>query len=130
MHAYKLKIPVIGPTKIGKSKFVNIFTNQSSKVLTETYSPTVALRILEHDTEINGQSIDKKHNESITARIEFWDVSGDTKYQNGWTAVSKDCVGIIIICNSELMDEADISYWLSENIILYFHPYKHNTLLR
>ena len=108
MPAYTIKLCVLGNVEVGKSKFCNLFTNTKSKT---SYEPTVGCRIIEYDTNINGISTDNQHSEQFEVTLEFWDISGDLKYKNGWTAIKKDCHGAIIIYDSSKMQESDVRMW-------------------
>jgi GTPase SAR1 family protein len=68
----KLKFVVAGPKGAGKTLISNCLVGQSDRLTTESYSPTVGVRILEHELRLSGI------NEDIN--VELWDASGDQKY--------------------------------------------------
>lgn len=97
MNNTKLKILVIGPTQCGKSTLSNYLAGKSD-VISNTYRPTVGLRVLKtsktvvHKYAPDGEDID----------INLWDLSCDPKYENGWAAAKQDCDGIIIVQNGDI----------------------------
>ena len=61
-----MKISVVGPAKVGKTRFVNaIALHPSTSKVHSAYNPTVALRIVKHEMSIMGVSLDKKHKELV-----------------------------------------------------------------
>ena len=68
----KLKFVVAGPKGSGKTLISNCIAGQSDKLTTESYNPTVGVRILETELRLNGIHDD--------INVEIWDASGDQKY--------------------------------------------------
>ena len=68
----KLKFVVAGPKGSGKTLISNCIAGQSDKLTTESYNPTVGVRILETELRLNGFHDD--------INVEIWDASGDQKY--------------------------------------------------
>eukprot|EP01112_Ceratiomyxa_fruticulosa_P013712 TRINITY_DN3872_c0_g1_i1.p1 TRINITY_DN3872_c0_g1~~TRINITY_DN3872_c0_g1_i1.p1 ORF type:complete len:207 (-),score=53.71 TRINITY_DN3872_c0_g1_i1:79-699(-) len=93
--AIKLKILVLGPLKTGKTTLCNFLSGQGkvhSGKGPETYHPTVGVRIIEFDREL-------ERPRRLSIQVELWDCSGDKKYEYGWPAVMKDAQGILFVFN-------------------------------
>ena len=79
MNNPTLKILIIGPPQCGKSTIANYLAGRAD-VISTSYRPTVGVRIqsktysVVHDYAPDGEDFD----------IQFWDLSCDTKYENGW----------------------------------------------
>lgn len=97
MDSYKmesdLKIIVVGPPKSGKTELSDILS-MASKGFQGNTKPTVALRILEFQTEIQANSYQTQ------ISIQLWDTSGDKKYQMSFPAIAKDADGCILVYNA------------------------------
>jgi len=92
----KLKVLIIGPEKIGKSVISNFLFNDM-KESPQVYRPTVGFRILESERKI-------KHSVSgmeETVMVDFWDLSGNLKYENTWQVTQLDADGVIIVTNGD-----------------------------
>jgi len=77
---------------------------ENAETASETYRPTIGVRILEFEGEVRCVS------QHVT--IELWDVSGDTKYQKCWPAIKKDAVGCVLVYNPERTNhEQEIEQW-------------------
>ena len=87
----RVKILVIGPSKAGKSTITNILGGLQEGP-SSVYRPTIALRIVdfERDPPPSVSSFGKLN-------IEFWDVSGDFKYEKCWGPMQKDVNGVIFV---------------------------------
>ena len=108
MPAYTVKICIVGNPGVGKTRFVNTFTSTPSK---PEYEATVGCRIIEHDAEITGISRDGKQRERFEVTIEFWDISGDSKYSKGWPAMKHECHGVIIVFDPQTTTASDLAMW-------------------
>merc|ERR1719183_2717886 len=89
------KVLLVGPTEGGKSTIANVLA-ENSESASDTYRPTVGVRILEFEGEVRCVS------QQVT--IELWDVSGDfiqPKYTKCWQAIQKDAVGCVLVYNPE-----------------------------
>ena len=86
-----IKILVVGPQRSGKSTITNIL-GELTENITEFYRPTVACRIVEceRDPPPAMASFGK-------INLEFWDVSGDFKYEKCWGPIQKEAQGIIFV---------------------------------
>lgn len=97
MNNPSLKILIIGPAQAGKSTITNYLAGRSD-VISTSYRPTVGVRIqtktttIVHDYAPDGEEFD----------LQLWDLSCDTKYENGWMAAMQGCDGIIIVQNGDL----------------------------
>eukprot|EP00427_Karlodinium_veneficum_P048840 CAMPEP_0169242002 /NCGR_PEP_ID=MMETSP1016-20121227/32308_1 /TAXON_ID=342587 /ORGANISM="Karlodinium micrum, Strain CCMP2283" /LENGTH=194 /DNA_ID=CAMNT_0009322165 /DNA_START=61 /DNA_END=645 /DNA_ORIENTATION=+ len=100
------KVILIGPSEGGKSTIANVLA-ENAETASETYRPTVGVRILEFEGEVR--------NVSQRVTIELWDVSGEfmqPKFQKCWPAIQKDAVGCVLVYNPEKQDhEQDIDKW-------------------
>merc|ERR1719443_2677278 len=97
------KVLLIGPAEAGKSTIANVLAENADSA-SETYRPTVGVRILEFEGEVRCVS---RH-----VTIELWDVSGDTKYSKCWPAVRKDSVGCVLVYSPEKPNhEAEVEQW-------------------
>jgi Rab-like protein 5 len=95
-----LKILVLGPKEAGKTVLANVLA-ENTDAATDTYRPTVGVRVLEFDAE-----------KTSGAHIELWDVSGDDKYSGCWPAIQQKCVGIILVYNPETAQQvAEVEAW-------------------
>jgi hypothetical protein len=78
----KLKILIVGPTKVGKSTLANVLGEvQTTNELTAPYFPTLGARIVEAQIE------------GINA--EFWEISGNLKQY--WSVVADKSHGCIFV---------------------------------
>merc|ERR1719486_743294 len=100
------KVIVCGPSEGGKSTLANVLA-ENTEGASETYRPTVGVRILEFEGEVRCVS------QQVT--IELWDVSGDfiqPKYTKCWPAIQKDAVGCVLVYNPERPNhEQEIEKW-------------------
>ena len=64
-----LKIVLAGPQGTGKTNIANFLSGHCDKLISDTYTPTVGVRILELETQMKGIQ--------DTINIELWDSSGD-----------------------------------------------------
>lgn len=72
----------------------------------ETYRPTVGVRILECESELPSTA--------QRVPVEIWDVSGDTKTSKVWPAIKKDAVGVVLVYNPEQQNaEQDCEDWFN-----------------
>mmetsp|Transcript_102757 Transcript_102757/g.125604 ORF Transcript_102757/g.125604 Transcript_102757/m.125604 type:complete len:184 (+) Transcript_102757:24-575(+) len=111
MPAYTIKVAVIGNQKVGKSKFCNAFAGIFGS---NDYDATVGVRIIDIDTNIIGKSKNGKQKEKFEITLELWDVSGDLKYKDGWKAIQKNCLGIMIMFNPKIMKSTDVNMWIQQ----------------
>mmetsp|Transcript_119932 Transcript_119932/g.339971 ORF Transcript_119932/g.339971 Transcript_119932/m.339971 type:complete len:195 (+) Transcript_119932:76-660(+) len=95
------KVLVIGPCEAGKSIISNVLA-EVTETVSESYRPTVGVRVLEIDVEVRSQRVS----------VELWDVSGDTKYQKCWPAIKKDATGVVLVYNPEKHQEQELEQWL------------------
>lgn len=92
------KVLLVGPSGSGKSCIANFLSETTDGLLKIPYEPTMGCRILEYQR--GGPP------------VEMWDVSGDRRGTSGWTAVSNDAVGVIIVFNGDDSDhERDVERW-------------------
>lgn len=88
----QLKLVVAGPKGSGKTVISNFLSGQTDKlVVSEKYSPTAGVRILEFEGKTKGVS--------ETLNIELWDCSGDDKYANFISVLTCAC---LIVCEAML----------------------------
>ena len=64
-----LKIVIAGPKQTGKTLIGNFLAGQSESLVSDKYTPTVGVRILEFEARVHGVSED--------LNVEIWDASGD-----------------------------------------------------
>jgi GTPase SAR1 family protein len=64
-----MKIVVVGPTGSGKTTISNFLAGSKDSLVSEKYSPTIGVRILELEVKNEG---------SNDINVELWDASGDT----------------------------------------------------
>ena len=88
-----LKIIVVGPVKSGKTELSDILS-MMSKGFQGKATPTIALRILEFQTEINVNGL------QTNIAVQLWDTSGDEKYQMSWPAIAKNADGCVLVYNA------------------------------
>ena len=99
---YALKVLIIGACQSGKSCIANYLASRIDAI-SSTYRPTVGVRILKctknivHDMAPEGEKI----------QIQFWDLSGEPKYENCWLAAKEDVDGIILVVNGDLKTNLD-----------------------
>ncbi|EGR32505.1 rab-like protein 5, putative, partial [Ichthyophthirius multifiliis] len=105
-----VKILVIGPIQSGKSSISN-FLGQRSEVINKDYRPTAGVRIVEFNKEA---PVNPKRPGQETASVQLWDVSGDSKYDQTWPAIQKNCQGCILVFNAENpKHEQEIEAWVN-----------------
>ena len=87
----RVKILIVGPTKAGKSTIANILGDLQEGP-GSVYRPTAGVRIIDFEREPPP---------SVASfgriNIEFWDISGDFKYENCWDPIKKGANGIIFV---------------------------------
>jgi small GTP-binding protein len=104
-----IKIVVIGPEGSGKSSIVNFLAGKD-RVLEKQYRPTFACRVVETLKESPRST---RRGEELT--IEFWDVSGNSRYERGWPAIQKNANGVIVVYNAEnITHEDQVSFWIDK----------------
>jgi Rab-like protein 5 len=92
-----LKIIVIGPSSSGKSCLTNFLANRIDSI-SSTYRPTVGVRILRTTKKIKTELAP----EGEDVKLQFWDLSGDPKFENCWLAVKQKVDGIILVLNGDI----------------------------
>eukprot|EP01138_Halocafeteria_seosinensis_P016033 gb/GECG01016361.1/.p1 GENE.gb/GECG01016361.1/~~gb/GECG01016361.1/.p1 ORF type:complete len:183 (+),score=22.83 gb/GECG01016361.1/:1-549(+) len=103
-----MKVLLVGPQKVGKSRVANYMADMNKSNLEEEdensseYMPTAGCRIVEVEREIQGLG---------THTIELWDVSGDQSYETCWPAIQKDASGIILMYSPEKQQDREIELW-------------------
>ena len=87
----RVKILLVGPTKAGKSTIANILGDLQDAP-SQLYRPTAGVRIIDFEREPppSVASFGK-------INVEFWDISGDFKYENTWEPIKKGANGIIFV---------------------------------
>ena len=70
-----VKILIIGPVQSGKSSIANFLADRED-VLSDSYRPTAAVRIVEFEKEAP-KNPKRPGQEKVL--VELWDVSGDSK---------------------------------------------------
>ena len=102
----KIKIIVVGPSRVGKTILANVISGHSEHPQS-IYHPTCGVRILELEKEPprgNRRGGDGK------VQVELWDCSGDPRYEKSWSAFRKDTNGVIFVFDGE--DAAtDMEHW-------------------
>ena len=91
----KLKVLIIGPENTGKSVLANSLYNELRET-PQVYRPTVGFRILETERKVRLPGGGEE-----TVGVNFWDVSGNLRYENCWQVVQKDTDGVIIVTNGD-----------------------------
>lgn len=87
---FKAKVVVVGPCKSGKTSICNFLSDQGD-VLSTNYRPTVGVRILEFENNLNTSRGQKKID------IELWDCSGNESCEGCWPAMASDADGILLV---------------------------------
>jgi Rab-like protein 5 len=104
----KLKILILGPNGAGKSCLSN-YLAEKSEPIDKNYKPTVGLRILEFEKTVC-------HSRAPAGEswlIQLWDVSGDQRYDNCWTAVKHETNGVLILHNGDIkLNEEEFLGWI------------------
>eukprot|EP01060_Flectonema_neradi_P010580 TRINITY_DN1766_c1_g1_i1.p1 TRINITY_DN1766_c1_g1~~TRINITY_DN1766_c1_g1_i1.p1 ORF type:complete len:224 (+),score=39.05 TRINITY_DN1766_c1_g1_i1:42-674(+) len=102
----RIKILVLGPSKVGKTCLVNYLSNFKDTPTT-TYKETIALRIMDFEPE--GLNLGGK---SLRVIVELWDVSGSHRYQACWPSCASGAHGIIYVFNIENKAQlSELEYW-------------------
>jgi Rab-like protein 5 len=89
----KLKIVVAGPKGSGKTMISNYITGHGEKLFSDSYDPTVGVRIVEHELSLQGIN--------ETFNVELWDASGDHQYEACWKAIMHESDGVILVYNPD-----------------------------
>eukprot|EP00427_Karlodinium_veneficum_P011854 CAMPEP_0169095320 /NCGR_PEP_ID=MMETSP1015-20121227/18415_1 /TAXON_ID=342587 /ORGANISM="Karlodinium micrum, Strain CCMP2283" /LENGTH=194 /DNA_ID=CAMNT_0009156035 /DNA_START=63 /DNA_END=648 /DNA_ORIENTATION=+ len=100
------KVILIGPSEGGKSTIANVLA-ENAETASETYRPTVGVRILEFEGEVR--------NVSQRVTIELWDVSGEfmqPSFKNAGQPSRKTLLDVCSFITREKQDhEQDIDKW-------------------
>ena len=86
-----LKILVVGPQGAGKTTIANIL-GEIQEGPSQNYRPTIGVRIIEYEKNAPASS-----NVYGKVNIEFWDVSGDWRFEKCWGPIQKGAHGIIFV---------------------------------
>lgn len=99
------KVALVGPRQGGKTRIAAQLSG--SAIPPEShYEPTQGVRILNFS-----ETIQKSKNESVNAKIELWDLSGETS-ENLWPAAVKDLVGVMVVFDPTSKQQAnDVRIW-------------------
>eukprot|EP00128_Syssomonas_multiformis_P012246 Colp12_sorted_trinity150504_noHs@3137 len=103
MGELKVKICLIGPSKVGKTVIANFIADITDTPPAEYY-PTIGCRILEFDRTVSGESDEDASSGRASnnkASVELWDCSGNLNYENCWPAMAKDSNGVIFVFNPD-----------------------------
>lgn len=112
-----LKIAILGPKASGKTRIANLIDTSRPISQSTDYDPTVGVRILQFEENINARSIDNSKNALLTVNVELWDVSGSDEYESCWPAIADRLDGAIILFDPTSKDQAnDVRVW-AENFI-------------
>jgi Rab-like protein 5 len=110
-----MKIVVVGPKQSGKTSIANFLAAPNSQAIgsiSEPYQPTSGTRILEFPLQSND--------------LELWDVSGDQRYENCWSAImqgqkdggsgSKEGIdGVVLVYNPEIPgQDQEVGLWYDQ----------------
>ncbi|CAF1172411.1 unnamed protein product [Adineta ricciae] len=105
MPAPAIKIAVVGPLGCGKSAFINLAT-ETRETVTDSYIPTVPVRIIEYELPSSTRSKSQTHN------VQIFDCSGDSKFEHTWAAMSYKLNGTIFVYNPEDKKHAEeLNLW-------------------
>eukprot|EP01136_Pigoraptor_vietnamica_P010270 Opistho-1_new@3312 len=106
---YKPKVLVVGPSQAGKTVISNFLADLSDSVVGD-YKPTQGVRILEFDRELPSAGRQR----SVTAQVELWDVSGDSRFEACYPAILKDAIAVVLVFDPEDKSQtAAIENWHS-----------------
>merc|ERR1711862_457830 len=104
----KLKVLILGPTGSGKSCITN-FLAEKMDPIPRNYNPTCGVRIQEFEKTVS-------HPRAPAGEcwlIQLWDLSGDPRYENCWTACKHETNGVIIVHNGDIkIVEEDFLGWI------------------
>eukprot|EP00760_Papus_ankaliazontas_P006928 PhM_4_TR13233/c0_g1_i1/m.36190/K07935/IFT22, RABL5; intraflagellar transport protein 22 len=101
----RVKVLVVGPSKVGKTCIVNYLSNHSDHPA-QDYKETVASRVLDFELTVGS------NRRSAKVLVELWDVSGNPKYQNCWPAIYYEAQGAIFLMNPEIRNqERELEFW-------------------
>lgn len=106
----RLKILVLGPSKVGKTVVAD-YLSGTRDTPTMEYKETNPLRILE--CSLDGLHLDgARRGRGTRADVELWDVAGNTRHQNCWPAIKNSANGIIFVINPEVDgQERELEFW-------------------
>jgi len=93
---------MVGPTQAGKTRLANQLGGVKVK---EEYDPTLGVRILEFDVDIQHNS------EDLEVKIELWDLSGDNRFETCYHSVCDKLDGLVVVYNSATTQSSDVSIW-------------------
>ena len=103
----EVKVLVVGPSKSGKTAISNFISdaipNAENPALAPC-KPTVGCRILEFERQV------KRGASRVNVGIELWDVSGDRKYEDVWSAIRNNAIGVIFVYDGEKSSE-ELENW-------------------
>jgi hypothetical protein len=107
----RLKILVLGPSKVGKSCVAD-FLSGTRDTPTMEYKETCPLRILECFFDGINLGGGRRVGRGTRAAVELWDCSGNTKFQGCWPAMKNKIDGIIFVFNPEVQgQERELEFW-------------------
>uniref|UniRef100_A0A6U4WKP8 Uncharacterized protein n=1 Tax=Neobodo designis TaxID=312471 RepID=A0A6U4WKP8_NEODS len=107
----RVKVLVLGPSKVGKSSVADFLSGTRDMPTTE-YKETCPLRILEVFLEGLNLSGGRRVGRGTRAQVELWDCSGSTRFQGCWPAMKSKADGIIFVFNPEVQgQERELEFW-------------------
>ena len=103
----RVKILVLGPSRVGKTCLVNYLSNFRDAPSTQ-YKETIALRIMDFEPE----GLPHLPGRSIRVVVELWDVSGSHTFQACWPAIAHGAHGVVYVYNIEQKNQlAELEFW-------------------
>lgn len=96
MLAFKAKILVIGPSRVGKSYLSN-YLGDATESSGGLYHPTQGVRILEFESK----GVDPDTGKPFRADVELWDCSGDHSFESCWPVFWRDATGVLLVYNPD-----------------------------
>lgn len=107
----RVKILVLGPSKVGKSCVADLLSGTRDTPTAE-YKETCPLRVLEVFLDGLNLSGGRRVGRGTRAQVELWDTSGSTRFQACWPAIKNNADGIIFVLNPEVAgQERELEFW-------------------
>lgn len=103
-----LKILIIGPSGCGKTCVAN-YQAEKTDPIEKVYKPTIGARILEFEKTVCHMRCPT--GEKWTCQL--WDLSGDSRFEKCWPAVTTNTNGIMIFYNGDIkLNDEEFLGWI------------------
>jgi Rab family protein len=117
----RVKILLLGPSKVGKSCIADVLSGTRDTPTTE-YKETRPLRIFECILDGLNLSGGRRVGRGTRAAVELWDCSGSTRFQGCWSAMKNKADGVIFVFNPEIAGQERELEFYHKSFAAEMHP--------